>query len=258
MSSDMVNGTDKARTFFENEYGEQGFDAQRRFPNEELCRFMGRNFFHLSREERREIDVLEVGCGSGANLWMIAREGFNTFGLDLSDTAVDLCKRMLRGYNCKASLMVGDMCRLPLADNSIDVLVDIFSSHCLDQTQGAQFLSEIRRCLRPKGKFFSYFPSARSDTFTNTNLSVAASPQRLDTDTLNGLYRRSGPFYGNDHPFRFLHPQKYSDLLIEAGFDVTYLETVGRTYRNGDEYFEFVVVEAQKIVCKSDRPQEPI
>ncbi|MFT5273044.1 MAG: hypothetical protein ACI85V_003072 [bacterium] len=24
----MVNGTDKARTFFENEYGEQGFDAQ--------------------------------------------------------------------------------------------------------------------------------------------------------------------------------------------------------------------------------------
>ena len=49
---------------------------------------MGRKYFDKDLEERKNINMLEVGCGSGANLWMLAKEGFNAFGLDESKEAL--------------------------------------------------------------------------------------------------------------------------------------------------------------------------
>ena len=34
--------------YYESGYKKQGADNQRKYPNEELCRFMGRHFFHLN------------------------------------------------------------------------------------------------------------------------------------------------------------------------------------------------------------------
>ncbi len=232
--------------YFEGEYSREGFGAQRRFPNEELCRFMGRNYFSLSAAERKKIRVLEVGCGAGANLWMIAREGFDAIGLDLSPSAISLCKEMLDSYNSSAKLLVGDMSKIDLENETIDIVADVFSSHCLDQSQGQQFLNEVFRILKPGGKFFSYFPSTNSDSWSDENGTGADQKNRLDYDTLNGLHRETGPFFGNFHPFRFLHPRRYQKLLNEVGFVVTYLETVTRTYSNCSERFEFVVIEGTK------------
>jgi hypothetical protein len=34
-------------------------------------------------------------------------------------------------------------------------------------------------------------------------------------------------------------------LLSDAGFDTGYIETTGRTYHSGSEYFEWIVFEAK-------------
>lgn len=233
--------------FYENSYVTDGFGAQRRYPNEELCRFMGRNFFGLPKENRSGIRILDTGCGSGANLWMIAREGFDAVGVDLSPAAIKLCEQMLASYDCQAELHVADMTKLPLDTGSVDAVVDVFSSNCLDQKQGDDYLSEVSRILKKGGKFFSYFPSTRSDTWTDQNFSDKGSKNRIDDDTLNGLHRKTGPYYGNDYPFRFLHERRYQHQLEDKGFSVNYCETLTRTYRNRQEVFEFVVVEGSKI-----------
>lgn len=242
----MTDDINDALTYFENAYSTEGLNAQRRFPNEELCRFMGRNFFQLPIEERSKINILEVGCGSGANLWMIAREGFNATGVDLSPAAIELCAEMLKSYSCSAAMHVCDMTDLTLENETIDAVVDVFSSHCLDQKQGMEFLSEVLRVLKRGGKFFSYFPSTRSDTWQDHNDNGHIRISRLDYDTHDGLHRTSGPFYGNLHPFRFLHPLRYTKILEQCGFIVDYCETVTRTYSNRSEIFEFVVIEGTK------------
>jgi SAM-dependent methyltransferase len=116
----------EVKSFYEKSYGHDGFDAQRRYPNEELCRFMGRHYFPIPLEERRNVRILEVGCGSGANLWMIAREGFDAHGLDLSEEAIRLSARMLQHYKTKAILSIGDMTACPFPDEYFDAVVDIF------------------------------------------------------------------------------------------------------------------------------------
>ena len=240
----MKDETEDAQRYFDHEYTSRGFGAQRRFPNEELCRFMGRNYFALTQQERRNTRILEVGCGAGANLWMIAREGFDAVGIDLSAPAIKLCEQMLESYQTCAELHVGDMTQLPIENASVDAVVDVFSSHCLTAQQGDAFLQDVVRVLKPGGKFFSYFPSTRSDTWTDINHPDPEARQRVDNDTLNGLHRVTGPFCGNLHPFRFLHPRRYRSLVDSHGLEVRYCETLGRSYQNGQEYFEFVVLEA--------------
>ena len=226
--------------FHQSAYERHGFNFQRRYPNEEFCRFMGRNFFQTPLTERKNIKILEVGCGAGSNLFLVARELFTAIGLDISSEAIKLSKEMLAKYNCSAEYLNSSMVKIALDHNELDGIVDVFSSHCLNSEEGSGFLKEVYRTLKVGGKFFSYFPSKNSDTWH------LEKNNTLDKNTLNGLHRKNGPFYGNFHTFRFLYPEEYKSLIEENGLKVDYCETVSRTYRGMKDRFEFVVIEAIK------------
>jgi cyclopropane fatty-acyl-phospholipid synthase-like methyltransferase len=229
------------KTWYEDSYNHAGFSAQRRYPNDELLRFFGRHYFMLSRERRAELRVLEVGCGSGANLWMIAREGFDAHGIDLSPEGIALCAKMLQAWGTKAEIKAADMTAIPYSAPYFDVIVDVFSSYCVDETGFARFLDEAVRLLRPGGRFFSYTPSKASDAFKDPGPS-----KKLDASTLDGIRREDAPFTGNLYPFRFMTGAEYATALESRDLRVTHNETVGRTYRGRDEYFEFVVIVGEK------------
>ena len=233
---------EKVRDFYEASYSSQGFAAQRKYPNEELCRFVGRNFSRLSQEQKQAVRLLEVGCGSGSNLWMLAREGFDTYGVDLSQESLALAERMLQGYGVKAALSAGDMTDLAFEDGYFQAVVDVFSSYCLDAEHGRAFIASVSRVLAKGGLFFSYFPAKSSEAFTHHK-----PASLLDDDTLSGIYRADSPFAGNHYPFRFLHPLEYEQMLTEAGFEVQYSEVVSRTYGQRREQFSFITIEARKV-----------
>jgi cyclopropane fatty-acyl-phospholipid synthase-like methyltransferase len=237
----MNKEIDNTKNFYNLSYLKNGFDAQRRYPNEELCRFMGRNFFSIPQEKRQDIKILETGCGSGANLWMIAREGFDTYGVDLSEVSLTLCEKMLKLYDTQAQLSVQDMSAMNFDPNTFDAVVDVFSSYCLNSKNGEVYIQNVFNMLKPGGLFFSYFPSKRSDAYQHHTPSCL-----LDSSTLNSIVRNDSPYYGQLYPFRFIHPQEYKQHLLDQGFKVQYLETVNRTYNSMNEIFEFVVIEAVK------------
>jgi ubiquinone/menaquinone biosynthesis C-methylase UbiE len=223
----------ECKSWYEVSYKSGGFDAQRRYPNEELMRFMGRRFFPIQRENRKGMRILETGCGSGANLWPIAREGFNAYGIDLSAEGVTLCEKMLESWGCTAVLHVGDMCNLPYEDQFFDGVVDVFSSYCLLEQAFDVYLKGVARVLKSTGKsgkgtFFSYAPSKNSDVFKK-----AVDAEKIDPNTLNGIRRPDAPFSGNFYPFRFISLEDYEVALTRAGLRMTYGETVGRSYGGG-------------------------
>lgn len=235
--------THSTEKFNDNTYKELGFMAQRKYPNEELCRFMGRNFFskNLTSTQIKNTKILETGCGSGANIWMIAREGFDVYGIDLSKEAIKLSGMMLDNYGVNANLSVQDMTELDFEDNYFDVIVDVFSSCSLSKDQRLKYLKKVFSLLKPDGLFFSYFPSKKSDVFLypdNANF--------IDSDTLDGIVRKDAPFSPTHHPFSFMHPLEYKGYLSDIGFKVQYLETIQRTYRNQSEIFSYIVIEGRK------------
>jgi len=225
------------KSWHDESYRRSGFAAQRLYPNEELLRFFGRHYFRIPVQQRQAVRVLETGCGSGANLWMIAREGFDAHGIELSPEGVALCKKMLAHWQTQATVSLGDMTAIQHPDHSFDAVVDVFSSYCLDESGFAVFLDEVKRILRPGARFFSYTPSKASDAFRDPG------PSRfIDASTLDGIRREGAAFSGNHYPFRFISPGEYVAALESRQLRVIYNETVGRTYRAGTEYFEFVVI----------------
>lgn len=230
-----------ALDFYEKSYLSHGFSAQRKYPNEELARFMGRNLFGIAQTERASHAVLEVGCGSGANLWMIAKEGFQTFGIDFSKESLNLATKMLDSYNTRADLRVADMSDLPFENAFFDTVVDVLGSCYLNQSDGIRFLHTVNRVLKKGGLFFSYFPSKSSDAFTNKGDS-----ELIDADTLSGITRKDSPYAGCLYPHRFLHPRQYELLLRQCGFSVKTSESITKTYNNRQEIFEMISIEAIK------------
>ena len=128
-----------------------------RYPPEDLVRFMGRNYKHAQKSSVR---VLEVGCGPGANLWFLHREGFAVSGIDVSPSAIDIATKRMATENsgCLAptpDLRVGNFGALPWADATFDVVIDIFAVYANTTDIIAGTVREIARVLKPGGRFYA-------------------------------------------------------------------------------------------------------
>ena len=108
---------------------------------EEICR----------RVTDRRPRILDVGCGTGANLLMLSDYG-DAEGVDISKDALAFCRE--RGLD-KVKLGAGE--ELPYDDGTFD-LVTAFDvvEHMDDDLAG---LREMRRVLRPGGRVLLFVPT---------------------------------------------------------------------------------------------------
>ena len=92
---------------------------------------------------------LDVGCGTGALLSMIAeqRKAAQLFGIDLSEKMIKVARAKL---GSKADLTVSDSERLPFEDNKFDIITCTFSFHHYPNPKAV--LTEMKRVLSPQGK----------------------------------------------------------------------------------------------------------
>ena len=95
--------------------------------------------------------ILDVGCGTGANLLMLSNYG-DAEGVDVSEDALAFCRE--RGLE-KVQLGAGE--ELPYEDGTFD-LVTAFDvvEHMDDDLAG---LREMRRVLRPGGRVLLFVPT---------------------------------------------------------------------------------------------------
>jgi SAM-dependent methyltransferase len=122
-----------------------------RWPFDLVVSFVFRNF--PRDKPRDQVRLLEIGCGSGNNLWFAAREGFTVAGIDGSPTAVDYARRRFREEGLTADLHVGDFTQLPFANDSFDLAVDRGAITCCGRSAAARAVAEVRRVLVAGGKF---------------------------------------------------------------------------------------------------------
>lgn len=95
--------------------------------------------------------ILDVGCGTGANLLMLAKYG-DAEGVDISDDALMFCRE--RGLQ---NVKKGAAEELPYADNSFDLVTALdVVEHLDDDVAG---LREMRRVLRPGGRALLFVPT---------------------------------------------------------------------------------------------------
>lgn len=122
-------------------------------PGEDLIRFIARNFYGVPN--RSQVRILEIGCGPGANLWCLAREGFRFVGIDGSPTAIAQASRRLDeeypGWREHSELHVGDVSNLPYGTETFDAVIDNECVYCNSFEDSQRIYNEAHRVLRKGG-----------------------------------------------------------------------------------------------------------
>ncbi len=113
----------------------------------QLDRYGIETYAHLARlVPLADQTVLELGCGRGGGAAWLAQQGPKSL------SAVDIVPGMVeaaRQLAPTAALEVADAERLPFADQSFDVALEVESSHGFGSFERA--LDELWRVLRPRG-----------------------------------------------------------------------------------------------------------
>ena len=118
------------------------------YPWSEVVSFI---FRHAPRDRpRSQVAVLEIGCGTGNNLWFAAREGFRVAGIDGSKTAIEFARRRQANDGLTGDFYVGDFTQLPFGDQSFDLAFDRGSLSLVNRRGAIDCINEIRRVHQAK------------------------------------------------------------------------------------------------------------
>ncbi len=99
--------------------------------------------------------ILEVGCGTGRGLSLMAR-GLNSqgglIGLDLSRKMLSVSRKKTEETQPKPDLIQGDATRLPVQAGQIDALFCSFTLELFAADEIVIVLHEFRRVMKPSGR----------------------------------------------------------------------------------------------------------
>jgi ubiquinone/menaquinone biosynthesis C-methylase UbiE len=116
-------------------------------PSPELVTFLANEVDVVGRK------ALDIGCGSGRDCILMARSGFQTFGVDLSHEAIKIAKRRAARERLFISLLQADAIHLPFRANYFDLITDRGCfHHLLSEDSRDGYAREVVRLLRPRGR----------------------------------------------------------------------------------------------------------
>jgi SAM-dependent methyltransferase len=118
-------------------------------------------------KEKKLSKILDLGCGEGRHIIYLAQEGFQMYGLDISETAILKAKKWIWQEMQEAVLVDSDMIKIPYGNNFFDgiIAVNVIYHNCLADIQ--KTVGEVHRILRPLGLFYLTLNTREADGYGN-------------------------------------------------------------------------------------------
>jgi SAM-dependent methyltransferase len=124
--------------------------------------------------------LLDVGCGTGEHVLMVAAAGIDATGIDIAPTAIRLAEAKAAERGLAATFVVGDACRATFAE-PFETVLDCGLFHTFDDADRAAFVSHLGTTVRPGGRFFMLcFSDSEPGDW---------GPRRISTDEIEAAFR---------------------------------------------------------------------
>lgn len=204
-----------------------------KYPSEDVIRFIARNYYSLEREQ---VNILDFGCGQGANTYFIAKEKFNTYAFDGSESAVKVAKDRMISENLEADILVCDGANTPYADEFFDCVIDSAVIYANKINDIKTILQEVYRILKPDGKIFS-------TGLFNIKTTGYGTGEELERNTYRNVTEGNLMNMGTVH---FFEKEEVINIWKEIGFKDLKIDIVERTDYNEVFKTSYYIVEARK------------
>lgn len=198
----------------------------RMYPCEEMIRFVGKYLLNVKQEERKYIKIMEIGCGNGCNIWPLAKEGFDVYGIDISENALRLADGMKRKwdveYETRQVNLLDECC---YDDGSFDVIIDVVSMQHLSFGEHARLYDRIHKLLKPGGLFYTYHRNDKSWDFAE------GDGELIDYKTYKNIPNSAAPF-SNLGVICMLSNEDMKNVIAKQGFEILDSEIVSKSYND--------------------------
>ena len=184
----------------------------------EICYEHWHRYLYASYFVENKI-VLDIASGEGYGTFLLSSaKARKVFGVDIASEAVQNARETYKNANLE--FINGSIASIPLASDSIDVLISFETIEHVDQANQQMFLNEIERVLKPDG------------------ILIISTPNKLTYSDI--------PYYKNefhikefyiDEFLNFLRPKfKYIELLGQKIFTSSYIWSHENNSRGFIEY----------------------
>src|SRR3989339_725200 len=133
--------------------------------------------------------VLDIGCGTGKYLKFLQKENFITDGIDSSQTAIEMTKKILGN---QSKIDQADMFTFKIPPAKYDLIISISTIHHGEKETIKKLINKIYRALVKNGKIFITLP----DIATAEQKGYLKNRQEITTGVYVPL---SGPEKGYVH-----------------------------------------------------------
>lgn len=129
------------------------------YPDEGVVKFCSR---YLKKkmdldlfEERRLVNrILDAGCGNGRHVVFFSEQGFDTYGIEGSDTAIKVAQKWLDFRKLRADLQTGEVTKLPYDDGFFDVVISYSVIDVLSESDIEMAMNEMQRVCAKGGYLY--------------------------------------------------------------------------------------------------------
>jgi len=158
------------------------------------------DFVNWLKKQKISGNALDVGCGGGRYSIVLAKEGFNVYGIDFSKSAINIAKNnaLKNKLNNKTYFKIGNVLNLPYKDNFFDLINDDGCLHHISKKDWKLYLNNINRVLKKNGilriKVFSKNCNFYDENKKNTNSHWILIPKKdytyfFNTQELLNLFK---------------------------------------------------------------------
>lgn len=178
--------------------------------------------------------VLDIGCGGGRNVAFLAASGYNVYGIDYTQTSVDMTRQRLKMANLTAKIEVGDVRNMPYQNDFFDAIF-CYGVLCYCDKVGIKHgINEIYRILKPNAKAhlqvrnlndFRYLDAKKTSKYT-----AISNPSFAKQENEYEMY-----YFDENEIFRKFN--KFKEIKIDDMI---------RTYDNGRKAISYYLITVTK------------
>lgn len=170
----------------------------------------------------------------GAHTWYLAREGFDTFAFDISETAVENVKELLSADSLEAKVLVDDGLNISYKSNFFDAVIDNVSIQSNRINDIKEMYKNVFRILKSSGKFLTVVFDKKTTGYGTGKFVEEGTYENIEEGNLQGLGCRH--FFDKDELY---------GLLTKTGFQHIIIDEI--IYRNGGNTVWQLVAVGEKL-----------
>jgi len=183
--------------------------------------------------------ILDAGCGPGTYGIMLAQQGNQVIGVEISPKSTQVAKERASRKGVAFYPLVGDLDRLPFKDNSFDICFCGWVLHHFPDADAA--VAGFNRVLKPGGKIAIAEPN-------ESNLAVRLSRFVEDLPLVRGWVLKAGwdtpnrTVHRHEYYVRALQRQGFTDIKVSSCFPGGLPPLPARSEKGGLSFLKLLLI----------------